>query len=208
MIDKIVCFGKNYADHIQEMGDASVDKPVIFLKPPSVLKQCEHWGETLQAVTISKEIHYECELVIQLNAGGYQMTKEEAVKAIQHYTIGLDMTLRKEQAVLKKNGHPWTVGKVFPDSCIIGPWLNYDAHNFLNSPFQFFLDDVLKQESFGKNMLFKPEELVCYASEFFPLCKGDILFTGTPSGVGAIQSHSVGALALDNVKYEVQWIPS
>ncbi len=205
-MDKVVCFGKNYQDHMHELGDKPVDKPVIFLKPPSVVKQCEKWGETIQACLIpNQETHYECELVIQLNQGGYCIAPHEASAMIEKYTIGLDMTLRQQQALLKQNGHPWTIAKVFPDSCIIGPWIEYDAKCFSDLPFSFSLNNELKQSSFGKNMLFKPEELVSYASQFFPLCKGDILFTGTPSGVGKVHENAIGTLKITEHQYNVQW---
>lgn len=204
-MDKIICFGKNYSDHMLELGDAPVDKPVIFLKPPSVLKQCEKWNETIQASVTENETHYECELVLKLSKGGYQMTYQEASAAISEYTIGLDMTLRTIQASLKKNGHPWTTGKVFPDACIMGPWIKYTSEDFLNTPFSFCLDGEIKQQSVGKAMLFKPEELIVYASQFFPLCAGDVLFTGTPAGVGPIHKKSIGILTVSDFKYTVHW---
>ena len=205
-MDKIICFGKNYSDHMTELGDAPVDKPVIFLKPPSVLKQCLQWGDTLSASLTHQETHYECELVIRLKKGGYQLTEEEAMQSIDAYTVGLDMTLRQIQAQLKKDGHPWTTGKVFPDAAIIGPWIEYERRDFLELPFQLSVDDVVKQSSAGKKMLFKPLQLIVYASQFFPLCAGDILFTGTPSGVGAVKKNSVGTLMLGEHQYHVRWI--
>ncbi len=204
-MDKIVCFGKNYQAHMLELGDAPVEKPVIFLKPPSVLKQCKAWDETLQVALTTNETHYECELVLRLNRDAYQISIEEAAGAIDAYTIGLDMTLRQAQALLKKNGHPWTIAKVFPDAGIIGPWIECNDFNFLELPFQFTLDGVVKQSSYGKDMLFKPAALISDASQFFPLCKGDILFTGTPAGVGPVQNGSVGILKIGEVQYGVQW---
>lgn len=204
-MDKIVCFGKNYADHMAELGDAPVEKPVIFLKPPSVLKQCTQWGETVHAQRILHELHYECELVLRLNKDAYQIAIDEAESCIDAYTIGLDMTLRQMQALLKKNGHPWTTSKVFPDAAIIGPWIPYNAKNFLNTPFQLMVDGVVKQHSHGHQMLFKPADLIHYASQFFPLCAGDILFTGTPAGVGAISDHAQGTVQIGALQYSVCW---
>lgn len=204
-MDKIVCFGKNYQDHILELGDKPVTKPVIFLKPPSILKQCMAWGGTVNAQLAESETHYECELVIKLSKGGYKMTLAEASTAIEAYTIGLDMTLRSLQAKLKDQGHPWTISKVFPDSCIIGPWIEISDMSFMDDEFKFSLDQKLKQRSFGKNMLFKPFDLIMYASRFFPLCSGDILFTGTPSGVGAVYDKSIGVLQVAKHEYTVVW---
>ena len=171
-MDKIICFGKNYQDHILELGDKSVIKPVIFLKPPSVLKQCVNWDEKIEAFFPKNETHYECELVIRLGMGGYNLTLDQAAKSISAYTVGLDMTLRQEQMVLKQNGHPWTISKVFPDSCIIGPWIEVFDMKFMDEIFRFSLNHHLKQKSCANNMLFKPVDLIVYASQFFPLCEG------------------------------------
>jgi 2-keto-4-pentenoate hydratase/2-oxohepta-3-ene-1,7-dioic acid hydratase in catechol pathway len=209
-MDKIICFGKNYQDHMLELGDEPVTKPVIFLKPPSILAQCQQWGKTVQAYLPDHETHYECELVLQLNKDGYNMTVEEADDAIGAYTIGLDMTLRQVQNLLKKNGHPWTIGKVFPSACIIGPWIEAISSDFLDNQFIFKLDGIEKQRSCGRNMLFQPQKLIAYASQFFPLCKGDIIFTGTPAGVGPVHNNSTGVLSLNSAardyQYFVQWL--
>lgn len=205
-MDKIVCFGKNYLDHMSELGDNPVDKPVIFLKPASVLKQCTSWGGTVDASLTDSETHYECEIALQLSHGGYKMTTSEVTSAIAAYTIGLDMTLRAEQSILKANGHPWTTSKVFPDACIIGPWIKVNnIDDFMNLEFQFTLDNILKQKSVGRNMVFDPVKLIEYASQFFPLCAGDILFTGTPAGVGAVHNNSIGVLKIAEHEYSVQW---
>ena len=204
-MDKIVCFGKNYSDHMLELGDKPVTKPVIFLKPPSVLKQASNWGETVPAKLTEEETHYECEIVLKINADGYKLSVEEAENIIECYTIGLDMTLRKKQAELKKEGHPWTIGKVFPDSAIVGPWITKESNTFYEASFQFMLDGTLKQKASGGEMLFKPAELVSFASHFLPLCTGDILFTGTPAGVGYVSNGSIGELNINDKKFNVKW---
>ena len=204
-MDKVVCFGKNYQDHMLELGDKPVSEPVIFLKPKSVVKTCTAWNDTINAFFPEQELHYECELVLRLGAGGYKMSRDEALKSIDAYTVGLEMTLRKEQAVLKANGHPWTISKVFPDSCIIGPWIETINLDFLNTNFKFSLNNEVKQSSSGINMLFNPVDLIVYASKFFPLCKGDVLFTGTPSGVGKIAKGSSGVVAIRQHQYTVLW---
>ena len=206
MPDKIICFGKNYADHMLELGDQPVDRPVIFLKPFSVLKTCQKWGETLTLAFQKEELHYECELVFQLKVGGYQLSTEQAHESLGAYTIGLDMTKRTLQSTLKKTGHPWTIGKVFPESAIIGPWLPIeDLEKILSQPFTFIINTDLRQTAFGKNMLFSPIDLVVMASHYFPLREGDIIFTGTPSGVGKINCHDRGRLTVGEHFYEVIW---
>jgi acylpyruvate hydrolase len=204
-MDKIVCFGKNYSDHMRELGDQPVEKPVIFLKPPSVLRQCEQWGGAIDATLTDQETHYETEIVLKLKSGGYRLSKEAAMAAIGSYSIGLDMTLREVQAGLKKAGHPWTTGKVFPDAAIIGPWIEVVNFDFLKETFSLTLDDVRCQESTGTQMLFNPVDLIVYASHFFPLCEGDILFTGTPKGVGKVHDQAHGRVQIGTHYYTVKW---
>lgn len=206
MSDKIICFGKNYADHMHELGDKPVDRPVIFLKPLSVLQACTQWSETVTLQFLQEELHYECEWVLKLKAGGYQLSKEAAKAALGWYTIGLDMTKRVLQSTLKKAGHPWMIAKVFPESAVIGPWLAIeDLEKTLSQKFTFSINAHLRQAAFGKNMLFSPIELVVLASHYFPLCEGDLIFTGTPSGVGKINRNDHGRLTLGEHFYEVIW---
>jgi 2-keto-4-pentenoate hydratase/2-oxohepta-3-ene-1,7-dioic acid hydratase in catechol pathway len=202
----IVFFGKNYVDHMNELGDKPVDKPVIFLKPENVLRSCQQWGNTIDLYFPESEMQYETELVFKLKSGGFQMTREQALASLEYYTVGLDMTKRALQKQLKENGHPWTIGKVFPDAAVIGPWKkinNVDAS--LSESFSFLLNDQLKQKSAGKNMIFAPADLIVYASQYFPFSAGDIIFTGTPSGVGNIAYDDVGTVMLDDDFYRVKW---
>ena len=106
-INKIICIGKNYLEHALELGDAVPEKPVIFLKPPSVLQQANNWGDTIHAqFPINKgDVHHECEIILHVGQDGYQMNISQAVQAIDAVSIGLDMTLRSQQNILKKNGH-------------------------------------------------------------------------------------------------------
>ena len=116
------------------------------------------------------------------------------------------MTFRSLQSQLKSAGHPWTIGKVFPDAAIIGPWINADNLDFLNQEFTFTLDGAKKQQTTGTTMIYSPIELIVQASQHFPLCAGDILFTGTPSGVGAVKPNSIGELRIGTHGYSVEWI--
>jgi acylpyruvate hydrolase len=197
-IDKIICVGKNYLEHARELGDAIPEKPVIFLKPPSVLKQCAHWGETVHAAFPENrgEVHHEIEIVLQIGKAGI----------ISAVSMGLDMTLRTEQTQLKKMGHPWTIGKVFVDSAIIGPWIPIaEFSNYLTTEFSLTIDEQLRQKGRGNDMSFKPIDLLHYISDYFPLCEGDIIFTGTPAGVGAISSNSLAILNWGQYQYKAQW---
>ncbi|MSP52831.1 MAG: FAA hydrolase family protein [Gammaproteobacteria bacterium] len=197
-IDKIICVGKNYLEHARELGDAIPEKPVIFLKPPSVLQQCKAWNETIQVSYPQDrgEVHHEIEIVLQVG-------DDAKISAV---TIGLDMTLRTEQAKLKKAGHPWTTGKVFKDAAIIGPWIKMaDFPQYLYNEFSLTVDDEIRQQGYGREMTMKPEDLINYIGQFFPICPGDIIFTGTPAGVGAISASSLATLKWNKYQFNVQW---
>lgn len=210
-LDKIICFGKNYADHCNEIGDPKVEAPVIFLKPASCLTQARNWIEPLQISRLSStdllnDLHYECEIILQLREGGYKMSIEDAENSIGHYSIGLDMTLRKLQRQLKDQGHPWTTAKVFPNSAIIGPWVECQYQELEQIQFGLKLNGEIKQNSAVSNMIFNPAKLVQYASQFFELCSGDIIFTGTPAGVGALVSPAKVELLIDTKNLAVDFL--
>jgi 2-keto-4-pentenoate hydratase/2-oxohepta-3-ene-1,7-dioic acid hydratase in catechol pathway len=206
MSGNIICFGKNYQDHMIELGDQPVDKPVIFLKTPNILRVCENWNDIIHLYLPEDEIHYECELVFKLKSGGFQLSRKEAKNALGWYTVGLDMTKRNLQKKLKENGHPWTISKIFPDAAVIGPWMECeDNESYLEKQFTFSLNNTLCQMGFGKNMLFSPIDLIVYVSQYFPLSVGDILFTGTPSGVGKISNGDKAVLTIDEFSYSVRW---
>lgn len=207
-IDKIICVGKNYIDHAKELGDAVPEKPVLFLKPASVLKQASDWQDTvsLQYPSNRGEVHHEIEIVLQVATDGYQLTAEEAKHAIGAVSVGLDMTLRTVQAGLKKNGHPWTLGKVFVDAAIVGPWIPMSQFpDYLETSFSLTVDKEVRQTGIGNIMLMQPVEILMYVSQFFPLKKGDLIFTGTPAGVGAIQPNSDATLTWGDYSYNVKW---
>lgn len=206
-MDKIVCVGKNYEEHAKELGDVVPAKPVLFLKPPSVMRQARQ-GESLDLVTPVDRgsVHHECELVIQLKNGGFRMSPLEAESAIGAVTVGLDMTLRDEQAALKKAGSPWTVAKVFPDSAVIGPWVPVEkVTSYLDSVFSLKINGQLRQESCARQMTLSPVDCIVYISEKFPLCSGDVIFTGTPKGVNSIVPGDAGVLTFESIEFSVLW---
>ncbi|MCW8400817.1 fumarylacetoacetate hydrolase family protein [Legionella sp. PATHC038] len=207
-IDKIVCVGKNYLEHAKELGDAMPEKPVLFLKPPSVLRQASGWGEHLYLDFPNEDnaVQPECEIVLRVACDGYKMTDDEARNAISDITIGLDMTLRARQSELKKQGHPWTTAKVFKDAAVLGPWISYHQfRDYLNTEFQLLINGTLKQRAKGADMMMRPEDLLVYISQFFPLKSGDIIYTGTPAGVTSISKGTTAELHWDNYSYNVTW---
>ncbi|NBX76877.1 MAG: FAA hydrolase family protein [Proteobacteria bacterium] len=197
-MDKIVCLGKNYLEHAKELGEAAPEKPVIFIKPPSVLVHAAKNQQklALQLPQARGEVHHECEIVLRL---GQNIT-------IEAVTLGLDMTLRDAQSALKKNGHPWTISKVFKDSAVIGPWLKISEFpDWENQIFKLEINGTLKQTANAKEMMLKASDSIDYIRQFFPLCPGDLIFTGTPKGVAPVQVGSVGKLNWGPIEYEVSW---
>lgn len=207
-IDKIVCVGKNYLEHAKELGEAVPEKPVLFLKPASVLKQVSKWNEKIHLDFPSQDtaVQPECEIVLRIGQDGFRLTREEAKNAISDVTLGLDMTLRARQSELKKQGHPWTTSKVFKDAAILGPWIpcNQFKH-FMDTEFQLLIDGKLKQCAKGSEMMMQPVDLLVYISHFFPLKSGDIIYTGTPAGVSSINIGSTGEVLWGNHTYSVIW---
>jgi 2-keto-4-pentenoate hydratase/2-oxohepta-3-ene-1,7-dioic acid hydratase in catechol pathway len=214
-MDKIICVGKNYSEHVKEMarlqGDSPVAKPVLFIKPPSVLRVAPVQGSRLELriPPDAGELHHECEIVLRISQDGYRLSLEQAAAAISDVTLGLDMTLRDRQAALKKLGQPWEISKTFLDSAAIGPWVSVrEFPEYLGEEFTFTLDGVLKQRGRGSEMGMSPIECVAYLSEHFPLKAGDLVFTGTPAGVGPVKAGQVGELKWgDRVRYSVKWEP-
>lgn len=187
-MEKMICLGKNYLDHAQELGDAVPEKPVLFIKPASCLRQATQEGQFIE-VSLPRgrgSVHFETEIVARIRANG----------SIDAVTLGLDLTLRDVQQELKRNGHPWEIAKVFPGAAILGPWIPlHDLdEDYMASEFVFSLDGTVKQTGKGTMMRMSPKEGLAYAQQVFPVIDGDALFTGTPAGVGPIQSGQVGKL--------------
>jgi 2-keto-4-pentenoate hydratase/2-oxohepta-3-ene-1,7-dioic acid hydratase in catechol pathway len=212
-MDKIVCVGKNYLEHAKEMarisGDKIPEKPVLFIKPPSILRSPVRSGEKLdlQIPPEAGELHHECEIVLRLNRDGYRMSLDAAADAIGEVSLGLDMTLRERQALLKQKGQPWETSKTFLDSAVVGPWIAVqDFGDYLDQEFLFTLEGEVKQRGKGKDMTFLPAQCVAYISEFFPLKAGDLIYTGTPGGVGPVSAGQTARLCWgDKLSYEVKW---
>jgi len=176
-MDKIICLGKNYNDHIIEMKDAAPERPVLFIKPPSTILEVKD-KDKVRLPWARGEIHYECEIVFKL----YK-------KNIIAVTLGLDLTLRDLQRTLKTNGHPWEVSKVFKNSSIITDWKapRRDFPEWQTTAFEFKVNGELRQSTTINNANYKADAIIHYIDEFFPMHDGDLIFTGTPAGVGSLK---------------------
>ena len=182
---KIICVGRNYVDHIKELNNNKPKEPVLFLKPQTAII---NKGQPFFIPSFSNEIHYELEVIIKINRLGRFIEKKFSHKYYDKIGLGIDFTARDLQLELKKNGLPWEKAKAFDGSCLIGDWKNKkDFNNIDNIDFRLTKNDEIVQNSNTSLMLWKVDELIEYISKFFTLKIGDIIFTGTPAGVGKVQ---------------------
>ncbi|MGE4132961.1 MAG: fumarylacetoacetate hydrolase family protein [Bdellovibrionales bacterium] len=180
-MDKIICVGKNYLKHAMELGDAIPEEPIYFLKPPSTIAKAQ--GKI--ALPANGDLHHELELVFEIGrrGGDWMFTR---------FTIGLDLTLRNLQAHLKKSGQPWEKAKVFRNSIVLGEWRPVSSlEQAMNMPFSLKVNGEVRQQGVGRDMRWTPDWVLQDLPKFFPLCEGDLLFTGTPEGVGPIKNGDV-----------------
>lgn len=183
-IGKIVCVGRNYAEHAKELGNEVPDKPVLFLKPASALI---YSGEKIIHPDYGNELHHEVELVLLIGETVRKANKAQSEKAIIGYGVGLDMTLRDVQDGLKKKGHPWTLAKCFDTSAVVSDFvLKNDYELKLEEKLELKVNGVIKQSDSLKSMIFNPAKIVEFISSVMILEKGDLIFTGTPAGVSRV----------------------
>ena len=182
---KIICVGRNYTDHIKELDNKKPKDPVLFLKPQTAII---NKGQPFFIPSFSEEIHYELEVIIKINRLGRFIEKKFSYKYYDKIGLGIDFTARDLQLELKNKGLPWEKAKAFDGSCLIGDWKNKkDFNNIDNIDFRLTKNDEIVQHSNTSLMLWKVDELIEYISKFFTLKIGDIIFTGTPAGVGKVK---------------------
>ena len=182
---KIICVGRNYTDHIKELDNKKPKDPVLFLKPQTAII---NKGQPFFIPSFSEEIHYELEVIIKINRLGRFIEKKFSHKYYDEIGLGIDFTARDLQLELKNKGLPWEKAKAFDGSCLIGDWKNKkDFNNIDNIDFRLTKNDEIVQNSNTSLMLWKVDELIEYISKFFTLKIGDIIFTGTPAGVGKVK---------------------
>lgn len=199
---KIFCAGRNYAEHASELHNAIPDEPVIFMKPPTALLR----GHFFFLPAFSKDMHYECELVFRISRTAKTIQRRFAYRYVDAVTTGIDFTARDLQQHQKKNGLPWEIAKSFDNSAVAGKFVA--TSNLKNaSDIQFHLEKngVIVQEGHSSDMLFPVDALIAYISKFFSFQQGDLLFTGTPAGVGPVHPGDVLKGFLENEKvFEIQ----
>lgn len=184
---KIICIGRNYTDHIKELANERLDEPVVFIKPDSAVLPKE---QDFYIPEFSNEIHYEVEVLVKIKKVGKHIDKKFAHTYYDEVGLGIDFTARDLQSKLKEKGLPWEKAKGFDGAAVIGKWLaksNFKDLNNLN--FSLLKNDVEVQKGNTNLMLWKIDELISHVSSYFMLKKGDVIFTGTPAGVGKIQAN-------------------
>ena len=201
-VGKILCIGRNYADHAKEMNAETPDVPVVFLKPSTAII---HEGEKVVIPAISNELHYEVEMVILIRKSGKNISRRDALQYVAGYGVGLDMTLRDVQSQAKKKGLPWSVAKGFDTSAPISDFVERErVINPQKLDIRLHVNGVERQHSNTSKMIFSLEHMISYISSVFTLEAGDLIFSGTPEGVGEVRSgdqleaelESVGTLAI------------
>jgi 2-keto-4-pentenoate hydratase/2-oxohepta-3-ene-1,7-dioic acid hydratase in catechol pathway len=186
---KIICVGQNYLNHIKELNSKRNKSPILFLKPDSSIIQK---NQPFFIPEFSKEIHYEAEIILKFDKLGKHIDRKFSNKYYNQISLGIDFTARDLQEKLKKSGHPWEKAKSFDNSAVIGDWI--DLNNFQdinNINFCLKLNNEIVQSSNSSNMIWKIDDLVTEVSNYFTLKIGDILFTGTPEGVGKVSIGDV-----------------
>ena len=179
---KIFCVGRNYADHAKELKNEVPENPVIFMKPKSALLANP---SIFIYPEFTNELHYEAELVFRICKNGRYISKGNALNYVDAVTVGIDFTARDIQTELKSKGLPWEIAKAWDNSAVVGNWQNLDVDELKEGiPFSLKKDDQFVQQGSSSLMIFSVGKIINYMSQYFSLNIGDLLFTGTPAGVG------------------------
>lgn len=185
-VTKLLCIGRNYAKHAAEMKSEVPDEPLVFLKPPSALVGD---GGTVVLPAASQDVHHEVELVAVIGTGGKNIPEAEALSHVDAYAVGLDMTARDLQSAAKHGGRPWSVAKGFDTFAPLGPLApaaSIDDPQALR--IRLTVNGEARQAATTRDMIFPVAALVAYCSQIFTLMPGDLIYTGTPEGVGPVHA--------------------
>lgn len=195
---KIICIGRNYTNHIEELQNERPTEPVVFMKPDSAILLKQH---PFVIPEFSEDIHHEIEIIVKINKVGKYIEPQFAHKYYDEISVGIDFTARDLQAKLKSKGLPWEKAKAFDGSAVIGEFLPKSQFSSLeNLTFELTNNNLSVQKGNSSFMLWKIDELISYVSQFFTLKIGDIIFTGTPEGVAAVKPDDVLEGFLEGLK--------
>ncbi len=193
---KIICIGRNYTEHINELNNERPEEPVVFIKPDSAVLPRE---QDFFIPDFSKDVHYEVEILVKIKKVGKHIDQRFAHTYYDEIGLGIDFTARDLQASLKKKGLPWEKAKGFDGAAVIGEWLPKSQFADINNlNFTLKKNDEVVQKGNSGQMIWKIDEIISFVSTYFTLKKGDVIFTGTPAGVGKISVNDYLAGVLED----------
>lgn len=182
---KIICIGRNYVNHAKELGNPVPDEPVVFIKPDSATLQTE---KPFFIPEFTQDVHHELEIVVKINRVGKHIQQKFAHKYYNSISVGIDFTARDLQAKLKAKGLPWEKAKAFDGSAPVGKFIKLsDSQDIGNIDFSLTKNGELVQQGNTKEMMFSVDQIIEHVSKYFTLKIGDLIYTGTPSGVGRVE---------------------
>ncbi|ROI09878.1 FAA hydrolase family protein [Chryseobacterium sp. H3056] len=182
---KIICIGRNYAAHAQELGNEIPESPVIFMKPDTAVLK----GNDFYIPEFSSDVHYELEVVLKISKGGKYIQQENAAKHYDEIGLGIDFTARDLQSQLKSKGLPWELAKGFDGSAVLSEFFPKSNFDMKNLNFSLLKNKEEVQNGNTSLMVFTPEQIIAFVSQYFTLRVGDLIFTGTPQGVGKVSEN-------------------
>ena len=192
---KIICVGRNYAKHARELNNSVPSSPVIFMKPKTA---CLPNGLTFYYPEFSNNIHFEGELVIRMGKSCKSLEESRVPDFIDSVTVGIDFTARDVQNELKSKGLPWELAKSFDYSAAIGEFIEMDFDELQRAEIKVLKNGELQQHGFASEMIFGIDKLISFISQRITLHKGDLIFTGTPAGVGPVENGDILELFLND----------
>lgn len=194
---KIICIGRNYADHIKELNNPSQKEIIFFLKPETAVPIK---GQPFFIPDFSNNIEHEIEIILKINKVGKFIQEKYADKYFEEISVGIDFTARDLQNNLKKKGLPWEAAKSFDGSAVIGTFIKKNQFDINNLNFSLKKNGIIVQNGNSKSMINNFNKIISYISNFITLKKGDLIFTGTPSGVSIVEENDILEGFLENIK--------
>lgn len=193
---KIICIGRNYAEHAKELNNAIPTEPVFFMKPDTALLKD---GEAFYYPDFTKDLHHEIEIVLKINKVGKHIKEEFAHKYFDEIGLGIDFTARDLQSKAKEKGLPWEKAKAFDGSAPIGKFIEKKKIADINNiNFQLKINNKIVQKGNTKDLLFSFDAVIAYITQFITLKKGDLIYTGTPEGVGPVKIGDLLEASIEN----------
>ena len=194
---KIICIGRNYAEHAKELGNEIPENPVIFMKPDTaILKK----GSDFYIPEFSDDVHYELEVVLKISKGGKYIQEDKASNHFDEIGLGIDFTARDLQSKLKEKGLPWELAKGFDGGAVVSEFYKKSDFDMRNLSFSLMKNKEKVQDGNTSMMIFSPEKMIAFVSQYFTLKTGDLIFTGTPKGVGKVAENDILQAFLENEK--------